>query len=171
MDVSPNFKTNQGPCEGRCDTCTIEACRQGVPLYGTLGKPARDGKRRVRGCKDIVARNKRNRRKGDDKARKMRKALGLAGANTRHEELWGGAVLTEMKAGASGGANKVWTAYRNTRAQADFAKAFGDPRPFIAGFSPDGTSHCLYVIRDDDLEQAVLALAGMWGFLGEGEAG
>lgn len=161
--VEPMFKTNQGECEGNQARCSFTDC----PKFGTLGKVWRDGKRRVRGCGDPSARGARNRLKGDSKARRARKGLRIAGANTRHEELWGGVVRTESKAGAAAGANKVWTAYRNARAQSDAAHPVGNTQPFIALFCPDGTRHVIYSIRDDDLEAVVFALAEAWGFGGD----
>lgn len=154
----------QGPlkdgCQGNQERCTAVGC----PLFGTLGREARDGKRRVKGCGDPVARGKRNRSKGDSKARRVRKNLGLAGANTRHEEHWGGGLRIEAKAGAK--ANVVNTAYRNSRAQSEAARPVGDNRPFMATFSPDGVGHDLYVVRSDDMEAVVFALAEAWGFGG-----
>jgi hypothetical protein len=68
-------------------------------MFGTLGRPDRQGVRRVRGCGDPAARGRRNRTKGDSKARRARKKLGLGGHLTRHEENWGGRFRTEVKAG------------------------------------------------------------------------
>ena len=54
----------KGECQGRREKCTLgEQC----PKFGTLGRPARDGARRIKGCGDPVARGKRNRAKGSDK--------------------------------------------------------------------------------------------------------
>ncbi len=86
------------------------------------------------------------------------------GANTRHEELWGGPVRTESKAGLK--AKTVATAYNASRAQSEAARPTGDVRPFVASFCPDGSKHTLFVIRDDDLETAVFAMAEAWGFGG-----
>jgi hypothetical protein len=144
------------------------ACGCGCGKEGNLRpKPWRDGVVCVsRGCECPRCRGKRNRAKGDSKARRARKVLGLAGANTRHEELWGGPVRVESKAGARDGANAVFTHYRNARNQSEQARPIGDNRRFVAMFCPDGTKHTLYVIRDDDLEAAVFALAESWGFGG-----
>lgn len=62
-------------------------------------------------------------------------------------------VRVEFKAGLRGGANQVWTAYRNARDQADAAKSVGDCRPFVAGFRPDGLRDVLYVVRGADLDR------------------
>jgi len=108
------------------------------PLFGTLGRPDRQGLRRVRGCADPAARGKRNRRKGDSKARRARKKLGLGGHLTRHEENWGGAFRTEIKAGAQIG--PIATRFYAAKAQSDAAKALGDIRPFVMVAMPDGTN-------------------------------
>lgn len=132
----------KGDCDGRRDRCTLgDAC----PKFGTLGRPARDGKRRVKGCGDPVARGRRNRAKGDSKARRARKMLGIAGANTRHEELWGGALRVEMKAGAQ--VSPIVTRYRAAEQQSDAARALGDIRPFVLVAMPDGENDGLCVMR------------------------
>lgn len=132
----------KGECAGNRDRCSLgEKC----PLFGTLGRPARDGKRRVKGCGDPVARGKRNRAKGDSKARRARKMLGIAGANTRHEELWGGAMRVEMKAGAQ--VSPIVTRYRNAEQQSEQHRAIGDIRPFVLVAMPDGESDGLAVMR------------------------
>lgn len=159
-DVQPNLKL-KAECQGNQEKCSVEGC----PKFGTLGRVGRDGNRRVPGCGDPSARGKRNRTKGDSKARRARVGLRIPGAMSRHEENWAGAVLTEMKAGTKGGANKVWTAYQNARNQSDAARPVGATQPFVAGFCPDGTKHVVYAIRDDDIEAVVVGLAQMWGFL------
>lgn len=155
--ASPITGPEKGECEGDQSRCTGDGC----PLFATLLHASRDGKRRVRGCDDPSARGKRNRAKGDRRARGARKQLGLAGANTRHEELWGGPVRTEAKAG--GKAKPVATAYNLARAQSEAARPIGDTRPFVASFCPDGSKHTLFVIRDDDMEAVAFALAEAWG--------
>jgi len=89
----------KGDCEGNQDRCTLNDCR----LFGTLGRPGRDGKRRVRGCGDPVARGKNNRRKGLKKQRDARKRLGVAPSNKfgdSNEENWQGSFFAnECKAG------------------------------------------------------------------------
>jgi hypothetical protein len=106
-----------------------------------LGRPARDGKRRIKGCGDPVARGKRNRTKGDSKARIARKKLGLAAtgnAGTRHEEHWGGLFRVEVKAGAQVG--PIFTRFLAARAQSEASKSLGDIRPFAMIAMPDGSS-------------------------------
>lgn len=132
----------KGECAGNRDRCSLgDAC----PKFGLLGRPARDGKRRVKGCGDPVARGKRNRAKGDSKARRARKMLGIAGANTRHEELWGGVVRVEMKAGAQ--VSPIVTRYRNAEQQSEQSRSLGDIRPFVLVAMPDGESDGLAVMR------------------------
>ena len=130
-------QNRKGECEGRKDKCTIAGC----PKYGTLGREGRDGKRRVKGCGDPVARGRRNRTKGDSKARRARKKLGLAAtgnAGTRHEEHWGGMFRVEVKAGSQVG--PIATRFDAARSQSEASKALGDVRPFAMIAMPDGSS-------------------------------
>jgi hypothetical protein len=126
--------TRKGDCEGNRDKCTNAGC----PLFGSLGREDRHGSRRVRNCGDPSARGKRNRTKGDAKARRARKKLGLGGHLTRHEENWGGRFRTEIKAGAQVG--PIHTRFQAAKAQSDAAKSLGDIRPFVMVAMPDGTS-------------------------------
>ena len=134
----------KGECQGDKDRCTLDNC----PLFGTLGRPDRRGVRRVRGCADPAARGRRNRTKGDAKARRARKKLGLGGHLTRHEENWAGAFRTEIKAGAQVG--PIATRFNSAKAQSDAAKALGDIRPFVMVAMPDGTSEgiCLMTLTE-----------------------
>jgi hypothetical protein len=130
-------QNRKGECEGRKDKCTVAGC----PKFGTLGREGRDGKRRVKGCGDPVARGRRNRTKGDSKARRARKKLGLAAtgnAGTRHEEHWGGMFRVEVKAGSQVG--PIATRFDAARSQSEASKALGDVRPFAMIAMPDGTS-------------------------------
>lgn len=151
MTVTPNFKDNQGTCGCGCGA------------YGTLKKPWRDGVTCVaRRCKCKRCEGKANRKRGDDKAAKVRKQLGLGGANTRHEELWGGPVRVESKSG--GIARPVVTAHLNARAQSEAARAVGDHRPFLGAFTGTGSQKAIYTIGADELEAVVFALAEAWGY-------
>jgi len=134
----------KGECQGNQDKCNVSGC----PLFGTLGRADRKGLRRIRGCGDPSARGRRNRIKGDSKARKARKKLGLGGHLTRHEENWGGAFRTEVKAGVQVGpiATRFWAA----KLQSDAAKALGDIRPFVMVAMPDGTARGIVLM---DLEE------------------
>jgi len=137
----------KGECQGDHDRCSLEGC----PKYGLLGRVGRDGKRRVKGCGDPVARGKRNRTKGDSKARRARKKLGLfatGNAGSRHEEHWSGAYRVESKAGAQ--VSPIATRFFSAKAQSDASKAIGDIRPFVMIAMPDGTSEgiCLMTLTE-----------------------
>ncbi len=71
--------------------------------------------------------------------------LGIAGANTRHEELWGGVLRVEMKAGAQ--IEPIATRFRAASAQSEAARSVGDIRPFVLVAMPDGESDGLVVMR------------------------
>ncbi len=144
--------TRKGECDGNRDKCSNKDC----PLYGALGKPGRDGRRRVRHCGDPSARGKRNRTKGDAKARRARKKLGLGGHLTRHEENWGGRFRTEIKAGAQVG--PIYTRFRDAKAQSDASKALGDIRPFVMVAMPDGTSDGIVLVSLDEFAEIVSIL-------------
>lgn len=151
----------KGECEGNQDKCSVAGC----PKFGGLGRPNRDGQRRVKGCGDPAARGKRNRTKGDSKARRARKVLGLAGANTRHEEHWGGPIRVEVKSGAF--AKPVATKYYLARAQSEAQRPIGDIRPFVLVVMPDGTREGLAVLRLSDLADIVAAGSSPTGPLSE----
>lgn len=106
-DVEPNFRENVGDCEGNRDRCNAEGC----PKYGSLGRAARDGGRRVKGCGDPVAIGRRNRRSGLEKQSKARKALGIAPQKfgDANEERWVDAYFAnEVKAGRQVGPVLNW---------------------------------------------------------------
>jgi len=71
--------------------------------------------------------------------------LGIAGANTRHEELWGGAVRVEIKAGAQ--IEPIATRFRAAEQQSEQHRALGDIRAFVLVAMPDGESDGLAVMR------------------------
>ncbi len=145
----------KGECQGNKDKCNLPDC----PKFGLLGKAGRDGKRRVRGCNDPAARGKRNRTKGDNKARKARRALGLSAtgnAGTRHEEHWGGAFRVEVKAGAQ--IQPIATRFYAAKGQSDSAKALGDVRPFAMVAMPDGTSDGIVLMTLEDFSLIVALL-------------
>jgi len=134
----------KGPCEGRADNCTDGKC----PLYGTLLNPSKDGRRRIRGCGDPVARGKRNRTKGDSKARVARKKMGISGVNSRHEEVWGGPVRVEVKAGKQ--VKPIATLFNPTRIQSERARAIGDSRPFVMIAMPDNEADGIVLLSLSD---------------------
>ena len=135
------LEQRKGDCKGNKDKCNTAGC----PLYGNLGKVNRDGKRRIKGCGDPTARGKRNRSKGDSKARKARKTLGIGGVNSRHEELWGGDIRVEVKAGAQ--VKPLATRYLLAEQQSEHHRPMGDTRPFALIAMPDGMSDGLVVMR------------------------
>lgn len=148
----------KGECQGNRDKCNLPEC----PKFGLLGKAGRDGKRRVKGCNDPVARGKRNRSKGDAKARKARRTLGLSAtgkAGTRHEEHWGGLFRVEVKAGAQ--VHAIETRFRNAKAQSDEAKAMGDIRPFLMVAMPDGTSDGIVLMTLSEFSELAALLEGV----------
>lgn len=152
-EVVSNLKANKGDCGCGCG------------IYGTLKRPSRDGTRcvaRLCVCKRCLGRS--NRKRGLAKQRAATRKLGLSHGQYAgtHEEALSGPVRTEHKATARS-AGPVATAYELTRAQADAAKSYGDIRVFVASFTPPGSSRCYFVVRDDDLEPFVVALAEAWG--------
>lgn len=145
----------KGECEGNRERCTVDGC----PRFGALGRPGRDGKRRIKGCGDPVARGKRNRTKGDSKARRARKKLGLSAtgnAGTRHEEHWGGLFRVEVKAGAQVG--PIATRFANAKAQSEASKSLGDIRPFLMIAMPDGMSDGIVLMTLEEFAELVSLL-------------
>jgi len=142
----------KGECGGNREKCTLDNC----PLFGTLGRADRQGVRRVRGCADPAARGRRNRTKGDAKARRARKKLGLGGHLTRHEENWGGALRTEIKSGLQVG--PIATRFQAAKAQSDAAKALGDIRPFVMVAMPDGTTDGIVLMSLSEFSELVALL-------------
>lgn len=113
----------RGECEGNQAKCNAVGCR----LFGKLPrKPSKDGKRRVRGCGDPVARGKRAKQAGARGQRDVAKQLGINvhGLHGGHEENYGGLVRVEVKQGGQVAA--AWRA---------FLKHANRERPtLIAGF-------------------------------------
>ena len=152
MIANPDRK---GDCQGNADKCGLPSC----PLYGLLGRLGRDGNKRVKGCNDPVARGKRNRTKGDTKARNARKKLGLSAtgkAGSRHEEHWGGMFRVEVKAGAQVG--PIWTRFVAARNQSQAAKALGDIRPFAMIAMPDNTTDGIILMSLNEFAELVSVL-------------
>ncbi len=136
------MEERKGECQGDRERCSL---KERCPLYGTLGRPGRDDKRRIRGCGDPRARGKRNRAKGDRKARRARKRLGITGANTRHEEHWGGHLRIEVKAGNQ--VQPIATRFNAAEKQSAQAKALGDIRPFVMVAMPDDSRDGIVLMR------------------------
>jgi len=105
----------KGDCQGTQLYCKADGC----PKFGTLGRPAKDGWRRVKGCADPTARGKRSRTKGLTKQRVARKRLGVAPSNKfgdANEENWQDVLFAnEVKSGKQIGA--VVTAWLRIDAQ------------------------------------------------------
>ena len=140
----------KGECQGDKEKCNLADC----PKFGLLGRPSRDGKRRVRGCNDPAARGKRNRTKGDAKARHARRKLGLSAtgnAGSRHEEHWSGFFRVEIKAGAQVG--PIETRFRAAKQQSEASKALGDIRPFVMVAMPEGVSGGIALMTLDEFVQ------------------
>ncbi len=146
------MEERKGECQGDASRCAL---KDKCPVFGLLLKPGRDGKRRVKGCGDPSARGKRNRAKGDSKARRARKRLGIGGANTRHEEHWGGHLRLEVKAGSQ--VEPIATRFNAAEKQSAQAKAIGDIRPFVMVAMPDGTQDGIVLMR---LSQFALLFGG-----------
>jgi len=146
------MEERKGECQGNAERCTL---KDKCPVFGLLLRPGRDGKRRVKGCGDPSARGKRNRAKGDSKARRARKRLGIGGANTRHEEHWGGHLRLEVKAGNQ--VEPIATRFNAAERQSAQSKAIGDIRPFVMVAMPDGTQDGIVLMR---LSQFALLFGG-----------
>jgi hypothetical protein len=123
-------------------------CVCGCGLFGT---PRKRPAGHIRGCECAKCLGKRNRSKGDSKARVARKQLGIGGVNSRHEELWGGDVRVEIKAGAQ--IKPVLTAFLRCEMQSEAARPVGDHRPFMLVAMPDGMKDGLVVMWLSDYVQ------------------
>jgi hypothetical protein len=110
----------------------------------------------LEGVPTHAARGRRNRTKGDAKARRARKKLGLGGHLTRHEENWGGYFRTEVKAGAQVG--PIATRFQAAYAQSLAAKALGDIRPFIMVAMPDGTAKGIVLMDLEEFSEIAILL-------------
>lgn len=141
-------KENKGECQGNQERCVLrkmDAC----PKYGGLGREGRDGKRRVAGCGDPVAINKRNRKGGLSKQRVVAKALGVQTGKfvASNEESWGGYWANEVKSGKQVGPVANW--WRKVEAQvlANEPDHGARRKPVRAIAMPEGMSDGLVVIR------------------------
>lgn len=158
VEVSPNFRSNVGPCGCGRDDCDA---------YGTLRtRQWSDGSRCVRrGCPCNRCKGARNKRIGQRGQAKAATAIGIARSPLRpgHEELYGGLVRVEIKAGAQAG--PVWTRFAAAEAQSESQRPTGDTRVFVAMFEPKGTSDGLVVFRRSQLNEVVAALAEQLGLV------
>lgn len=124
-------------CGGDQERCTLPAC----PLYGTLGRPGRDGNRRVRGCQDPTARGRRNRRSGLAKQRTARKALGVAPQKfgDANEEKWVDPLFAnEVKSGKQCGPLANWWTRVEAQVVANEAESGDRRRPVRGVAMPEG---------------------------------
>lgn len=155
MNVEPRFRENVGSCGCELDDCA---------LYGTLGRADRNGRRHVRGCLCAVCRGRRNRRKGQRKQAAAVTALGIPRSSLHpgHEELLGGTVRVEVKAGGRI-ANPVWTRFRDCERQSEAHRPIGDHRPFAAVYMPDGERDGLVVVRLSAVHEFAAAIVEQWG--------
>lgn len=141
-----NLKPAPGPCGCGCGV-------EGPPR----ARPWKDGTLCVkRGCSCRRCLGKRSGKKGDSKALLARKALGIPGANTRHEELWGGGIRSEMKAGAQ--VKPAVTAFLRMEAQSEAQRPMGDTRPFVGVALPDGSKDGVVMFRLSKVADVVAAL-------------
>lgn len=120
-------------------------CACGCGLFGT---PLKRPEGHVRGCGCPRCRGKRNRAKGDSKARTARKKLGITGVNSRHEEVWGGRCRVEMKAGKQ--VDPIATRFNQARLQSEVARPIGDHRRFMMIAMPEGTTDGIILMRLSD---------------------
>jgi hypothetical protein len=68
--------------------------------------------------------------------------------NSRHEEVWGGAIRVEVKAGAQ--VKPVVTAFLRCEIQSEQHRPVGDTRPFMLVVMPDGAKDGFVVMRLSD---------------------
>lgn len=150
-DQLPHQGPEKGECEGNKDKCSNSSC----PLFGSLLKPSKDGKRRIRGCGDPVARGKRNKRSGQRTQRKVANKLGIpAGFGGGNEETWQSSLRLEVKSGAK--VKPAVTAYRKQKAQSEASRPIGDNRPFAAIAVHEGVEVIMFEI--DSLNNVMAAL-------------
>ena len=142
-----------------------EPCQCGCGAFGQLRARAwRDGVRCVkRGCSCRRCRGSRNTKKGDRRALQARRALAIPGVGTRHEELLGGLVRWEAKAGSQ--IQPMWTAFLKAERQSEQQRPFGDNRPFVMSAAADGQSDQLVAFRMSQLTDVVAALAEQLGLV------
>lgn len=147
----PHPGPEKGDCQGNPDKCSRSDC----PIFGSLLKPSKDGKRRVRGCGDKVAMGARSRRKGKRAQRAVANKLGVpTGIDGGNEETWRSSLRVEVKEGKQ--VQAAVTAYRRTRDQSEVSRPIGDNRPFMCVVVHDKLEVC--VVALDDLENVAAAV-------------
>lgn len=144
------------PCgDERCD-------KVGQPRV----KQMSDGLHHVKGCPCRRCSASRKYKDAHGKQNAGARRLGLVTGKfaPNDEENLGGHLRFEHKSGAHD-AGPIRTRYEACRAQSDAARAIGDVRPFVAGFTPPGSRLMYVVLRSDDIEPFVLAEAYVRGFI------
>lgn len=130
-------------CKGDQEKCSRPDC----PIEGSLLKPNKDGKRRVRNCGDKVATGTRARRKGKRSQRDVANKLGVpAGVEGGDEETWRYPLRVEVKQGKQ--VQAAVTVYRRTREQSDRNSAADDERPFMCVAVHDNLEVCVIALED-----------------------
>jgi hypothetical protein len=149
---------HQGPVKGECDGNKDKCSRDDCPLFGTLLKPNKDGKQRIRGCGDPVARGGRSRRQGKRAQRAVANKLGIpTGIDGGNEETWRSSLRIEVKHGKQ--VQAAVTAFRRTRDQSEQVRPIGDHRPFMGVVVHEKLEVCLIAL--DDLEDVAAAVLGL----------
>ena len=152
-DVQPRLKENVGDCGCGCGRA------------GTLRvRPWKDGTVCVsRGCECPRCIGKRNKQLGQRKQAKAVSKLGVPRSSLRpgHEELLGGTVRIEVKAGVQ--VRPAVTAFERMERQSEAQRPVGDHRPFVGVAMPEGSSDGVVLIRLSVLPEAVAALAEQLG--------
>lgn len=139
----PHHGPTKGDCEGNPEKCVRHDC----PIFGSLLKANKDGKRRVRGCGDKVALGTRSRRKGKRAQRAVANKLGIpTGIDGGNEETWRSSLRIEVKEGRQ--VQAAVTAYRRTRDQSEASRPIGDNRPFMAVVVHEGLEVCVVALND-----------------------
>lgn len=135
-DVSPNLK-EKAPCGCGCE------------LFGTLGRPDRNGRRHVRGCGCNVCRGRRNRKQGLAKQTKAARQLGLVTGKfaPSNEESYSGYFANEMKSGKQCGPLANWWLRVEKQVEANRADHGDRHRPVRAVAMPAGWGDGLVVVR------------------------
>lgn len=127
---------------------TYVDCPCGCGAHGTAKK--KNG-HVARKCSCASCRNGNNRRRGMTAQRAFQKAAGIKQAVHRsingNEEAWRDFFRWEHKADGRH-AKPVVTSFLSMEAQANLAKAVGDPRPMAAGVTYNGVR--LVIVRAED---------------------
>lgn len=103
-----------------------------------------------------------NRAKGKRGQRMAAKSAGVTRHAATHEESFRGALRMEVKADRA--CQPAVTAFMRLEAQAEAARAVGDPRPFMAAVKVEKATEVIYMFRASQVDAVVTALAeNLWG--------